>query len=202
MRASKVAVIVMLTILAGIVLVNAQSATGYYLPKGYKVRARIYVPGSPFWPGELAGDTVGISCERYSVLVKGFGYKQWWGEANSGIRVYWVEGGVTKEVASKWNIPEGDHEVEIVYGHDGYVYISIEGTHVYGFAGTVEKYSIVSEGAEVSPPEALPTPKQSEQVGSGYAPKSAEELRNQYLLLGLGAGAISVLLILMIRRRR
>ena len=119
-----------------------------------------------------------------------------------GIVIYWVEGGKEEEKARIHADPSKTHEITIVYGWDGQVKFSVDGEFIYGFVATADKYAIVSQGAEVDTPEALPTPTSTAPTGEGYQPKSVNEIQQQYIALGLGAGAIATIIIILLIRRR
>jgi hypothetical protein len=186
------------------------TSTGYYLPKGYKVSAKVSVPAPPFWPGETLGDIVGISTSDYSVLVIGYGSKGGVLEGfkvEQGIKVVWKQAG-REEVKATVTIQNvGEHDVTIVYGYDGQIKISVNGKFVHSFVANKDKYEIVAQGASVSAPEVLPTSDNSNQntsdsgTGEGYNPPSVSELQMQYLLFGAGAVIVVVLVLVLMRRR-
>ncbi|MCD6300897.1 MAG: hypothetical protein J7L82_02380 [Staphylothermus sp.] len=176
--------------------VVSPTPTGYYLPKGYKVTAKVYVPDAPLW-GNTIGDAVGLSCDKYSVIVFGWGEKTWNWEAKHGIKVIWREGGTDEDKAYVDLEPDKKHDVTIVYDWDGTVKISVDGKFIYSFVATESRYTIVAQGATVNEPEALPEPSTTPPTGSGYNRASVNELQTQYLLLGAGATIIVVAAIMM-----
>ena len=207
MIAIPIVFLVILALASALAAAYDASQTGYYLPKGYKVTAKIHVPGSPFLPGEIVGDIVGVATSDYSVLAVGYGWKGqvWEGwPAESGIKIVWKERGL-EDVKAKDKYDEGDYDVTIVYGCDGQVKFSVNGEFIYGFVATTDRYSIVAEGAKVYSPEPLPclTETTTNPTGTGYNPPSIPE-QNQmfYTMLGIGAAAILVPLGLVLARKR
>ena len=200
--------IILLATVSAVYAYDATS-TGYYLPKGYKVTGKVYVPGAPFWPGESLGDVVGVATDEYSVLVVGYGSKGGILESfnvEQGVKVIWKQAG-REEVKAKATIQNiGEHDVTIVYGYDGQVKISVDGKFIYGFVATTDKYQLVAQGASVNAPEVLPTSDDSSQSGSdtgeGYNPPSVSELQMQYLLFGAGVVGLVALVLGLMRRRR
>ena len=190
-----------------VVSVSAYTATptGYYLPKGYKVDVSVYVSDPPLWPGENLGDIVGLSINDYSVLVVGYGGKGGPLEGfavEQGVKIVWIQGG-TQYVKAKVKLNGGDHTVSILYGYDGQVKISVDGKYVYGFVATADKYEIVAQGASVNAPQPIPQDQGSQDTtGEGYDVPSIPELRTQYLLLGAGLVFISILAVVMIKRKK
>lgn len=175
--------------------------SGYYLPRGYKVTAKVYVPDSPLW-GNTLGDAFGISCEKYTVFALGWGEKTWNWEAKHGIKIVWREGGTDQDKAYIDLEPNKKHEVTIVYDWDGTIKISVDGKFLYGFVATEPKYTIVAQGAQVSEPEALPKPSTTSPTGSGYNPASISDLRTEYLLLGAGVAAVALLFFAFMRGKK
>ncbi len=183
--------------------------TGYYLPKGYKVTAKVYVPDAPFWPGETLGDIFGVASQEYSVLAVGYGGKGGPLEGfavEKGVKIIWVQGG-RQEVKAKISIQNvGEHDVTIVYGYDGAIKISVNGQFIYSFVATEKKYQIVSQGAAVNAPEMIPQSNSgdgspSNDTGEGYDVPSVSEIQMQYLLLGAGI-VLAVSLVFIMSRRR
>jgi hypothetical protein len=211
MQRKSIIFFIYLTILIIASTAYAYEATpvGYYLPKGYKVTAKVSVPSPPFWGGEKLGDIVGVSVSEYSVFVVGYGAK--WIDLSGlhveqGVKVVWKQGG-REEVKAKVSIQNiGEHDVTIVYDYDGQIKISVDGKFIYGFVATDNKYQIIAQGASVNAPQVLPTPDtgsdQSTDTGSGYNPPSVSQLQMQYLLLGGGAIGIIILSLFLMRRRR
>ena len=175
--------------------------SGYYLPRGYKVTAKVYVPDSPLW-GNVLGDAFGISCEKYTVFALGWGEKTWNWEAKHGIKIVWREGGTDEDKAYVDLEPNKKHDVTIVYDWDGTVKISVDGKFIYSFVATEPKYTIVAQGAQVSEPEALPKPSTTSPTGSGYNPASISDLRTEYLLLGAGVTAVALLFFAFLRGKK
>ncbi len=191
--------------------------TNYYLPKGYKVHAQIYVPDAPIWPGENVGGAVGVQGPTCTIYAQAYGWKNSWNwfQYKSGIRVYQVCGSITQKVA---DVQVDGHDfyadVVITYDWDGHVTIAAslkpnaQLSNLYGFTAETDKYTIVGEGAKVDPPEALPQPTTTsasgQNTGNGYNPPTVNDLQTRYLLLGAGAGIIAVLVIATVlgRRRR
>ena len=193
-------IIIFLAILAASNIVAADvTSTGYYLPQGYKVSAKVNVPVEPFWPGEAIGDAVGVSTSGYQVIIRGYASKGGIVEGfavEKGIKVIWVQGGKHEEKAKITGLESKEHDVEILYGYDGQVKISVNGEFLYSFVATVSKYEIVAEGAKVNQPEPLPSPTTTPTTGEGYSKPSTYELQQQ-LALGLGGLAIAILALLM-----
>ena len=191
-----------------VVGVSAYTATptGYYLPRGYKVDATVRVPAVPAWPGENVGDIAGLSTNDYSVYVVAYGGRGGILEGfatEQGIKIVWVQGGTQQVKAKVRNLNEGDHTVTIVYGHDNYIKISIDGKLAFSFVATVDKYELVAQGASVNAPQPIPQQQDgsSDQTGEGYDVPSIPELQTQYLLLGAGLVFISILAVVMVKRR-
>jgi len=193
-------IIIFLAILAASNIVAADvTSTGYYLPQGYKVSAKVNVPVEPFWPGKAIGDAVGVSASGYQVIIRGYASKGGIVEGfavEKGIKVIWVQGGKREEKAKITGLESKEHDVEILYGYDGQVKISVNGEFLYSFVATVSKYEIVAEGAKVNQPEPLPSPTTTPTTGEGYSKPSTYELQQQ-LALGLGGLAIAILALLM-----
>lgn len=180
------------------------SATGYYLPEGYKVTAEVSIPGAPFWPGELVGSVFGLSTDDYSVLVVASSVKGqvWEGFSTwDGCKVVWVQSG-REEVKAKVSLTPGKHDVTIVYGWDGTVKISVDGEMLFSFVATAGKYSVVAQGAKVNAPEELPKTTATASTGGGYNPPTVKDIQLRYTLLGVGAGGVALASLLVIKRKR
>ncbi len=185
----------------------ALSPTGYYLPKGYRVSAVLYVPCAPFWPGEILGDAVGLQTNEYAVIARGYGWKGnvWEGFATrSGVMIIWHQGGSQNVVARIDLVCEQKHEITIVYGYDGQVKFSAKNEFIYGFIATVDRYSVVAENAAVSRPEPLPQQTTQPPAGTGYNPPTAQQVQAQGLIVGIiaGAGALIFAILLLVVGRK
>jgi len=200
--------------LAPVAAMAEPTATNYYLPKGYKVHATIYVPCAPFLPGEMLGGSVGISTGNYMVYVQAYGWKNpWnWAEYKSGVRVVWVENG-QKTTKADVQVEGCDYDLDVVitYNWDGRITLAAAkqkgGTpaSLYSFVATADKYSIVSEGAVVDAPEALPQPTTTSgaDTGSGYNPPTIKDIKQQWLLYGmLGGGAFAIILLMLMSKNK
>jgi len=208
-RLAKKSVLLAVAVMAAITLIAyaypTPTPSGYYLPRGYKVTATIYVPESPFWPGEVVGDEVGISDGATTIFAVGVGWKYWDGPN----LVYDEYVKIVKQTGDKQQVLKiinvhnpGQHTVVITYTWDGQVSISVDGHLAYGFQASTDKYIIVAQGAHVNQPVELPRPKTDNPTGEGYNPPSVQDIQRQYLLLGLGAGAIIILVLILALRRR
>ncbi len=197
-------VVSILAIMLAASISYAETPTGYFLPKGYKVTAQVFVPCAPFWPGEAVGDAVGLQTNDYSVIARGYGLKGGVLEGfttRSGVKIIWVQGGVQSVKADTSAECNKKHEVTIVYSHDGQIKFSVGGRFIYSFVATADRYSIVAEGASVNAPEVLPRDTTSP-AGGGYNPPSIQQIQIQALALGLGLGLGAIALILLLARRR
>ncbi len=197
-----IALMIMLTVSAAYADVYA---TGYYLPRGYKVTAQAFIPCAPFWSGEMIGDAVGLQTNDYTVIARSYGWKGGILEGfatRSGIKILWIQGG-REDIKADVDLACGrKHEVVIVYGYDGQIKFSVDGRFIYSFIATVDRYSIVAEGASVSAPESLPRDTTSPPAGTGYNPPSIQQIQIQALALGLGLGLGVIAILLFLTRRR
>jgi len=193
-------IVLLVFMVSSIVMANYAvnpTSTGYYLMEGYKISAKVYVPDTPLW-GNTIGDVFGISCEKYMVYAMGWGEKTWNWECKHGIKVVWREGGNDQDKSYVDLAPNKKHDVTIVYDWDGTIKISVDGKFVYSFVATEKKYQVIAQGAQVSPPEALPKPDGDKPTGSGYNPSSVKDLEFKFILLGIGVAAILFLVILFV----
>jgi len=76
------------------------------------------------------------------------------------------------------------------------VKISVDGELIYSFAGSADKYTILASNAKVNGPQVLQS-SSNQETGEGYLPQS-----DYMIYLGLGLGAVLVLIVVMLVVRR
>mgnify|MGYP000421494832 CR=1 FL=1 len=191
----------LITIIIGLnrVVVCEPTPTGYYLPKGYYVKATLKWPDAPFWPGYSEESIVGLRLPEYDLLIVGRSWKEWNFHKYSQVqivKVYEGYSGSKYEIVAKLDAqPNVEHEVTIKYDVDGQIKISVDGTFLYSFSASSEKYTIIAENANVNEPQPL---QEQSQTGQGYT--VSEDNYVMYLALGIGVVLVIIVIFMVVRR--